>query len=157
MTPTPVRGLIGAALATAALTWLALGFAYLSLPPLPWSAVPTLLLLSLGEFYTGLTLRPRIQRRPGTRPVEPLAVARMVVLAKASAWAAAVLVGVFGGFLAYVIPSLDKPTPRHDAFVAIGTLVAAVVLAAAALFLEHACRVPKGPGDDNGRQGSRRA
>lgn len=132
----------------AAIVWGVLQLAYVSMPPLPWTAVPTLLLLALGEVVTAINTRARIQRKRGTSPVEPLVVARFVALAKASAYAATVLAGVFGGFVIYLASSLDKPTPRRDFQVSVGSIVAALVLIGAALFLEYTCRVPKGPDDD---------
>jgi Protein of unknown function (DUF3180) len=144
--------LIAVAVAVGAITWAALDFTYASLPPMPWTAVPTLLLLGLGEVATGVNIAARIARKPDTKPVEPLVVVRMAALAKASAHAAAVLVGVFGGFVGYLGPSLDKPTPRSDFFVSVGTFLAALVLVGAALFLEYACRVPKGPEDEDARR-----
>jgi hypothetical protein len=143
--------LIVLVVAVGAITWAVLGFTYVSLPPMPWTAVPTLLLLALGEAATGFNVRARIQRKPDTKPVEPLVVVRMAALGKASAHAAAVLVGVFGGFVGYLGSSLDKPTPRSDFFVSVGTFLAALVLVGAALFLEYACRVPKRPEEEENR------
>jgi hypothetical protein len=138
----------------ALITWLVLRLTYVTLPPLPWTAVPTLLLLALGEAFTGINLRARIRRKPKTTPVEPLVVARMAALAKASSHAAAALAGAFGGFLLYLGASLDKATPRHDFFVSAGTFLAAVILVGAALFLEYTCRVPKGPDDERDERGT---
>ncbi|HXA63156.1 MAG TPA: DUF3180 domain-containing protein [Streptosporangiaceae bacterium] len=133
-------------------TWALLRFMYASLPPLPWTMVPTLLLLALGEAFAGFNIRGRIQHKPDTKPVEPLMVARMAALAKATAHAAAVLAGVFAGFAVYLQSSMDKPTPRADFFVSAGTFIAAIVLVGAALFLEWTCRVPPGPdAEKNGR------
>jgi hypothetical protein len=147
--------LLAVTVAVAALVWGVLQAAYSSLPPLPWTAVPTLLLLALGELVTAVNTRARIQRKPNTRPVEPLVVARMVALAKASAYTATTVAGVFGGFLLHLASSLDKDTPRQDFFVSVGSFLAALVLVGAALFLEYACRVPKGPDEDN-RHNARR-
>ncbi|MCW2917685.1 MAG: hypothetical protein JWN52_5753 [Actinomycetia bacterium] len=151
MKPTKPAVLIALAVVISAITWAVLGFTYVSLPPMPWTAVPTLLLLALGEAFTGVNIRGRIQRKPDTKPVEPLVVVRMAALGKASAHAAAVLVGVFGGFVGYLGSSLDKATPRRDFFVSTGTFLAALALVVAALFLEYACRVPKRPEDENDR------
>lgn len=148
--------LVAVIVGVALVTWGVLRFSYVSLPPLPWTAVPTLLLLALGEAFTAVNLRARIAHKPGTRPVEPLVVARMAALGKASAHAAAVLAGVFGGFLFHLASSLDKATPRHDFFVSAGTFVAAVVLVGAALFLEYACRVPKSPEEEDERRDTAR-
>jgi TctA family transporter len=138
----------------AALVWGVLQVTYASMPPLPWTAVPTLLLLALGEIVTAINTRARIQRKPGTSPVEPLVVARFVALAKASAYAATVLAGVFGGFVIYLASSLDKSTPRRDFVVSAGSIVAALVLVGAALFLEYTCRVPRRPDDEDDRGGA---
>jgi hypothetical protein len=138
-----------ALIVAAALSWAIVRFLYTSLPLLPWTMLPSLLLLALGELYTALVTRARIQRRPGTKPVEPLVAARLAALAKASAHAAAVLAGVFGGIAIYLASSLDKPTPRRDFWVSGGTTLAALTLIVAALVLEHSCRVPKGPEDED--------
>ena len=77
--------------------------------------------------------------------MSPIAMARMAVLAKASSVAAAAVGGFAAGFLAYVAASLEKPVPRGDAFAAGATLASAIVLVAAALYLEHCCRTPEPP------------
>ncbi|MDN3353896.1 DUF3180 domain-containing protein [Actinomadura sp. DC4] len=149
MKPTRLSVLAVALIVAAVLTWSVVRFLYGSLPLLPWTMVPSLLLLALGELYTALVTRARIRRRPGTKPIEPLVAARLAALAKASAHGAAVLAGVFGGMVIYLASSLDKPTPRRDFFVSGGTVLAAAALIVGALILEHACRVPKGPEDED--------
>jgi Protein of unknown function (DUF3180) len=140
----------------AALTWAVVRFWYTSLPLLPWTMVPSLLLLTLGELYAAQVTRARIQRRPDTKPIDPLVAARLAALAKASAHGAGALAGVFAGMAIYLASSLDKPSPRRDFFVSGGTALAAVALIVGALILEHACRVPKGPEDeDENRPASR--
>lgn len=137
--------------------WLIVRATFSSLPPLPWTSVPTLLLLAVGEGLSGRNLRARILRQVGTKPLAPIAVARMAVLAKASSVAAAVVAGLAAGFLAYVGGSLDKTVPRGDAYAAAATLVAAIVLAGAALYLERCCRTPEPPveGQDGSENGTR--
>ncbi|MEU1724335.1 DUF3180 domain-containing protein [Actinomadura sp. ATCC 39365] len=116
---------------------------------LPWTAIPTVLLLALGEGYSGWVTKARIARKPDTKPVEPLAVARLAALAKASAYAGAVFAGIFAGFAAYTLELFDRETPRSEFFVAAGSFVACVVLVCAALYLEHCCRIPKDSDDRN--------
>ncbi|GAA2405672.1 hypothetical protein GCM10010191_11960 [Actinomadura vinacea] len=157
MKPTRPAPLVATVVVVALITWAVLKTAYVTLPPLPWTAVPTLLLLALGEGVTGWNTLRRIRRKPGTRPVEPLVVARMAALGKASAHAAAVLAGVFAGFALGLSDSLDKQTPRDDFFVSVGTFLAAVVLVGAAYFLEYACRVPKDPDEEAHDRGRSRA
>lgn len=151
MKPTRYRTLAVTLVVAALLSWAMVRF-FFTLPLLPWTMVPSLLLLALGEVYTALVTRARIQRRPGTRPVEPLVVARLAALAKASAHAAAALAGVFAGMAFSLASSLDKPKPRWDFWASGGTALAAIVLIIAALVLEHSCRVPKGPEDKDERR-----
>jgi hypothetical protein len=148
VTPTRPWTLAGIAIGCALLAWLIVRASFTSLPPLPWTSVPALVILALAEVISGRNLRARITGRPGTKPVAPIAAARMAVLAKASSVAAAAIGGFAAGFLAYVSASLEKAVPRGDAFSAGATLAAAAVLAAAALYLEHCCRTPEPPKDD---------
>ncbi|KAB2350820.1 DUF3180 domain-containing protein [Actinomadura rudentiformis] len=157
MKPTRVPFLAGLVVIITLITWAVLRTAYVSLPPLPWTAVPTLLLLALGEAVTAVNTLRRIRRKPGTKPVEPLVVARMAALGKATALAAGVLAGVFAGFALSLTDALDKPTPRNDFFVSGGTFLAALVLVGAAFFLEYACRVPKDPDAEDQDRGASRA
>jgi hypothetical protein len=147
MTPVRPWSLAAVAVCCAALAWLVIRFAYSSFPPLPWSGAPSLLLLAAAEAWSGRNLRARIRGRPGSKPVVAIAVARMAVLAKASATVAAIFGGLAAGFLIYLGGLVDKPAPRSDAITAGGTLAAAAVLAAAALYLERCCRAPDPPDD----------
>lgn len=119
------------------------------LPVLPWSAIPTLLLLALAEAYTAGRTARRVRRAPGTEPMEPLSAARLLALAKASALFAALAVGFFAGMALTVTERLDLPTHREVFLTMVGTAVSAGLLLAAALYLEHACRVPDDDGDDD--------
>ena len=157
MTPTRARWLATLGVVWALVAWLLLRHFYVTLPPLPWTPVPTLLLLALVEAWGGRGLRARLagQRRPGqngnsqraarTRPLPPIAIVRTAALAKASAQAAAVIAGLAAGFLLYLAGSLSKSIPRGDAFAALGTFVGAIALVAGALYLERSCRVPQQP------------
>ena len=78
-----------------------------------------------------------------------MAVPRVVALAKASSAAGAAIAGLALGFLVYTIPLLDKPVPGHDAIVSAVTMLAAIALVLAALYLERACRAPEPPDDDD--------
>jgi hypothetical protein len=154
--PTRITVLAAVLIGVAVVVWAMVRFWYTSLPLLPWTMVPSLLLLALGELYTAFFTRARIQHKPGTKPIEPLVAARLAALAKASAHAAAVLAGVFAGMAVYLASSLDKPSPRRDFFVSGGTALAAIALIIGALVLEHACRVPKGPEDEDERRSASR-
>jgi hypothetical protein len=146
--PTRPGVLVGLLVVFAVLTWGLLRPLYSGLPTLPWTAIPTVLLLAIGEAHTGWMTKARIDRRPGTKPVEPLVVARLVALAKASSYGGAIFGGIFAGFALHTVNLLDQDTPRRDFFIAGGSFLACVLLVCAALYLEHSCRVPKGPDDD---------
>lgn len=149
MKPSNPGVLVGLVVVFTIATWGVLQETYATLPTVPWTAIPTILLLAIGEAYTGWLTRARILRKPDTKPVEPLAVARLVALAKATAHAGAVFAGVFAGFVFRVINMLDLPKPRQDAVVAGGSFLACVILICAALFLEYCCRVPGKPEDED--------
>jgi hypothetical protein len=135
-----MRTLAVAAAVCAVAMWLVLHKLYTSLPPLPWTTVPALVLLAVAEAISGWSVRARLRGR-GT-PIPPIAVARMAALAKASSLAAALIGGLAAGFLIYVLGSLGKSAYRSDAFASGATLGAAILLIAAALYLEYGCRVP---------------
>ena len=112
------------------------------LPPMPWTAIPTLLLIAFAEAFTAGRTRRRIRREPGTEPIPPISAARLVALAKASVLAAALFGGFCTGVALTVVDGLELPAHRGVFFTALGTSLAAGVSAAAALYLEYACRVP---------------
>lgn len=87
---------------------------------------------------------------PRVRPVEPLMVARIAVLAQASAYVGAVFGGIWAGVLAYTGPELGRlQAARGDSLTALIGIACGGGLVAAALWLESVCRVPPGSGDDD--------
>jgi Protein of unknown function (DUF3180) len=149
MQPTKSWSLVVVAVGCAVLAWLAATIGFANFPPLPWTAVPALLLLAFGEVLLGRNLGLRLRGGVGVKPVDPIAVPRVVALAKASSIAAAAFGGLAAGFGIYTLASLGKPVPRHDALVSAVTAVAAIALVAAALYLERVCRSPDPPEDDD--------
>jgi hypothetical protein len=126
-------------------SWLAVRKTFVSLPLLP---VGVLVGLAIAETLVARHVRRRIAR-PGTgKPLAPIAVARLVALAKASSAAATVLAGLAAGFLIYVLDLLNKTVPARDARVAGATFVAAAALVGAALYLERCCRARTPPDDE---------
>lgn len=143
MTPTRPRDLLVAGLVAAVLVHLLVRLAYGSLPPIPTFAGATLGVLGIAEAVGGSSLRARIERRPGTRPVAPLVAARAVLVAKASSLAGAVMSGVWAGLLAYTLPrSGDIAAAAEDSVGAAVGLACALGLVAGALWLERCCRAP---------------
>jgi len=149
MKPTRARSLLLTGVLAAAVTWALLTVIYSDLPPLTWTGIPAVLLAAAVEAWTGRDLRARINgNNPGTKPLPPMFVARMVVLAKASSLVGALLAGVSAGFVGYLSGMLDAATPRSDLITASLTFGSCLILIAAALFLEYCCRVPRDPRDD---------
>ena len=156
---------LGAGLAVAA--WLVVRASYGSLPALRWWLPVPLGVLAVAEFLGTRTLRARLaaqrDRRPpagrGTapvRPVEPMLVARLAVLAQASAYAGAALVGVWVGVLLYVGPAVSRlQTAGSDTVTGVVGVVCSAALVAAALWLESVCRIPPGPDDETPQAGAR--
>jgi hypothetical protein len=144
MRPTSISVLVVAGLAAAALGWLLLSFSYSSLPDLPWSPVIVLVVLAIAEGLLAQNTSARIQRKRGTLPVDPLAVARYVALAKASSLVGAISAGFSAGLAAWL--AMEPTQAAHDDLpTTIAGLVSALALVGAALWLERACRIPEQP------------
>lgn len=149
MTFTKPRQLVVPAVIAAALIYAGVRVAYGSLPPLPVLAGASLLLIAVLDIALALNLRPKIQRRAGYEPVEAVTAARSVALAKASSLAGAIMVGVWVGLLAYLLPIRSLVTAaRSDVTSAVVGLISAAALVAAGLWLEHCLRSPDRPDED---------
>jgi hypothetical protein len=156
MGPTRPSTLVIAGLAAMAVAWLLISRFYSDFRELPWLPIAVSVALAVLEGYLALTTRARLEHRPGREPVDPLAVARFVVLAKASSLTGAMFAGFYLGVLAWLLVeqarlgaadarSSDLPTS------AVG-VVGALALTAAAIWLERACRVPPQDEDKQGRK-----
>lgn len=123
--------------------WLAIRTTFPNLPRLPWTPAPLLLVLALAEAMTGRNLRARIlgQRDDG-KQLAPMAVARAAALAKASSLGGAVFAGLAAGCLFYSLGLVSLPAGASNAVSAGAILGSAVILIAAALYLERCCRAP---------------
>ncbi|MGI8535273.1 MAG: DUF3180 domain-containing protein [Mycobacteriales bacterium] len=152
MTPTRPGMLLGTVAAFAVLGYLLIELAYGSLPALPLYAPVTLVLLALVEAGTARVVRDRLAGRGGarSRPLHPLQIARAAVLAKASSVTGAVLLGGYGGLLAWTLPRRDElALADRDAGVAGVSVLACLGLVVAALLLERSCRTPENRGSDD--------
>lgn len=115
---------------------------YNDLPSPTLYAQISLVVLAIAEGYTAAMTRARLEGRPGTRPIEPIVVARLVALAKASSIVGALAAGAYAGFLGWVA-QIDSPTAHNDVRTAVVGVAAGVALVIAALALEWVGRVPK--------------
>lgn len=146
MRATKLRVLVAAAVVVGVLAYLVVNAAYGDLPPLPGYAPASLLFLSIAEAVTARSIRRRFARRPGVLPVNPLTVARLAALAKASSLAGALVLGGYAGILVYTLARRQElVAARSDARTSGLGIAASVALVAAALWLEHSCRTPDRP------------
>ncbi|MBN1091424.1 DUF3180 domain-containing protein [Blastococcus sp. TML/M2B] len=156
MSPVRRRDLVVLALGLTAAAWLLVRSWYGSLPALDWWLPTPLAVLAAAEAWGARTLRARLAAeraaRAGRAPrsgeaavrrVEPLLVARLAVLAQASAYVGAVFLGVWAGVLLHVAPAVDRlQAARGDTVTAVVGVLGAAALVAAALWLESVCRIP---------------
>ena len=147
MGPTSHSVLLVAGLAAAAAGWVLLSFFYARMPALPWLPTITVAALAVIEAALAQNTKARIDHRPGHPRVDPLAVARFAVLAKASSLAGALFAGFSAGLLAWLTLEPTRAA-RDDVPAAVGGVIASLALVGAALWLERACRVPDRPEDD---------
>jgi hypothetical protein len=145
--PTRVSTLVALLLGVGALAWGGLRIAEQrgsSLPELTWTAPTGIAILALVVVVTTVALRSRLR---GDRRPDPLGVARMAVLGKASAHVGPIVGGCYLGYLVVLLPGLEIASRQDRAVISAVALVASVVLAAAGLWLERTCRVRGGDPD----------
>ena len=148
MKPTRVSLLVLVAVVAGAAGYAITRSSYDTLPTPNLVALLWLALLAIAEFYIAVMTRARLAGRAGTRPINPLVVARFVALAKASSVVGAIAGGGYAGFLIWVA-KLDTPASSRDTRTSAFGVGFALLLVAAALFLEHVCRVPIRDDDDD--------
>ncbi|HEY0501645.1 MAG TPA: DUF3180 domain-containing protein [Kutzneria sp.] len=147
---TRFRDLVAVALVAGLLTAIVLRLVYAELPTLPRLAGVTFGVLAVVEAILAWQLRIRITGKPGTRTVQPLTAARAVALAKASSLVGALMFGVWVGVLLTVLPlAALSSAAADDRTTGLVGLVGSAALVAAALWLEHCCKTPDPPQQDD--------
>lgn len=151
MGPTRKRDLTAAVVCAGALGYLLVVLLYRWFPPITvWTGV-SLLAVGIAEAVWGRHVRAKIndgEIGEGAGRLHPLAVARTLVIAKASAWVGALMLGWWIAVLAYLFPR--RSTVRVAGEDTAGTVVAAVsalALVVAALWLQHCCKSPWDPSE----------
>ncbi|WP_068155584.1 DUF3180 domain-containing protein [Rhodococcus phenolicus] len=148
---TRIRDLFALAVLAAVVAWLLVRTLYGSLPPIPVYAGASLYPVALLEVVLAFMIRSRVGKREigdGPRQLHPITVARAVALAKASALVGSAALGVWAGFLLYLLPqrSFVQAASEDTSGVVVGA-IGAFLLVAAALWLEHCCKTPEDPGE----------
>ncbi|MGH3722756.1 MAG: DUF3180 domain-containing protein [Mycobacterium sp.] len=149
MGATRIRDLLTAGVVTVILGYFFVSATYGSLPPIPLLAGVSLFVLAIAEGGWALYIRNKVNDGEigvGTGRLPALAVARSVVVAKASAWLGTLMTGWWMAMLIYILPR----RAQLAAAVAdtLGVVIAtgcAVALVVAGLWLQHCCKSPPDP------------
>ncbi|AOS90553.2 hypothetical protein AN480_02300 [Mycobacterium intracellulare subsp. chimaera] len=149
MGPTRKRDLTAAVVGAAVLGYLLVNGLYRWFPPITVLTGLSLLAVAIGEALWARYVRAKIadgEIGPGRGRLHPLAVARSLMVAKASAWVGALMLGALMLGLVYFLPR--RSWLRAAAEDTTGTVVAAIsalALVVAALWLQHCCKSPYDP------------
>jgi hypothetical protein len=152
MGPTRKRDLTATAVLVAVAGYLLTAMIYPKwFPPITvWTGI-SLLGVAAVEAAWGRYVRSKIndgQIGDGSGRLHPLAVARTVVIAKASAWVGALVLGWWLGVLAYRLPNRGwLRVAGQDTPGAAVAAISALALIVAALWLQHCCEKPEEPPD----------
>jgi hypothetical protein len=146
MGPTRKRDLTAGVVSAAVIGYLLVVLLYPWFPPITvWTGL-SLLAVAVAEAAWGRYVRAKIndgEIGDGPGWLHPLAVARAVMIAKASAWVGALVLGWWVGVLVYLLPR--RSSVRVAGEDTAGTVVAAasaLALVVAALWLQHCCKSP---------------
>lgn len=151
MGPTRKRDLTAAVVVAGVVGYLLVVLLYRWFPPITvWTGL-SLLAVAVAEAGWGRHVRAKIddgEIGDGPGRLHPLAVARSLMIAKASAWVGALVLGWWVGVLVYLLPR--RSSLRVAGEDTTGTVVAAasaLALVIAALWLQHCCKSPQDPGE----------
>lgn len=150
MTATKWRLLVALTVVSAAIGWAVViivdGLASRILP-VPWLAGATMWLLAIALLFWTLLARPRLQRKPGVKPMDPLVAARTAALAMAASRTGAIIAGVYLGVMIGTFDHRDVPAGQSTLWAALATASGAVAVTGVAMWLERICRI-KSDDDD---------
>jgi hypothetical protein len=140
MGPTRKRDLTAATLAAAIIGYVLVLGLYGSFPPITVFTGLSLLAVAAGEAVWAFYIRSKVNDGkigPGPGRIHPLAVARSVTIAKASAWVGALALGWWFGVLAYLLPRRDVRVAVQDTAGAVVAAISALALVISPLWLQH--------------------
>lgn len=112
-----------------------------ALPRLPWSGAPLLLLLAAVLFVTAFNVNRRLEERRKsedvTKPMDPLFLARLVLLAKSASHGGALLSGIYAGFCTTCVLTLGHLDDSSLIWNSVLDAGAALSVAVGGYFLER--------------------
>lgn len=146
MGPTRARDLAAAVAAMAVVAYLLVRILYRWFPPITLWTGMSLLGVAAAVAGWGFYVRARIRDGEigvGVNRLHPLAVARSVVIAKASAWMGSVVLGWWVGVAFYLLPRrASLRVAAEDTPGVVAAALCALMLVIAALWLQHCCKSP---------------
>jgi hypothetical protein len=149
MGPTRKRDLTAATVGAAIVGYILVLGMYRWFPPITVVTGLSLLAVAAAEAGWAFYIRSKVndgEIGPGPGRLHPLAVARSVTIAKASAWVGALVLGWWFGVLAYLVPRRGViRVAGEDTAGAVVAAVSALALVIAALWLQHCCKSPPDP------------
>ncbi|MDH6243663.1 DUF3180 domain-containing protein [Mycobacterium sp. OTB74] len=149
MGPTRKRDLTIATVVVGLAAYLMVTLLYHWFPPITVRTGLSLVIVAVAEAGWGWYLRSKISAGEvgvGAGRVHPLAVARSLVVAKASAWVGAVVLGWWLGVLGYLLPRRDVlRVAAQDTTGSVVAAMCALALVITALWLQHCCKSPAEP------------
>lgn len=149
MGPTRKRDLTAAVVGAAVLGYLLVNGLYRWFPPITVLTGLSLLAVAIGEALWARYVRAKIadgEIGPGRGRLHPLAVARSLMVAKASAWVGALMLGWWVGLLVYFLPRRSwLRAAAEDTTGMVVAAISALALVVAALWLQHCCKSPYDP------------
>jgi hypothetical protein len=155
MGPTRKRDLTAAVAGAALVSYLLMEPLYRWFPPVTvWTGL-WLLAVAIAEAGWGRYVRSKVNDGEiGNGPgwLHPLVVARSVLIAKASAWVGALVLGFWVGVLGYLLPRQSTlRVAGEDTGGAVVAAASALALLIAALWLQHCCKSPQNPAEPDQR------
>ncbi|MDT5014320.1 MAG: hypothetical protein QOD39_480 [Mycobacterium sp.] len=152
MGPTRKRDLTAATVVAAVAGYLLVLGLYRWFPPITLLTGVSLLAVAIAEAGWAFYVRSKVtdgEIGDGPGWLHPLAVARSVLIAKASAWVGALVLGWWLGVLGYLLPRRSiLRVAGEDTAGAVVAAACALALVVAALWLQHCCRSPQEPPDN---------
>jgi hypothetical protein len=152
MGPTRSRDLVAATVVVAVVGYVLVTGLYGWFPPITILTGVSLLAVAAVESGWAFYVRSKIDDGEiGVGPgwLHPLSVARSVMVAKASAWVGATMLGWWLAVLAYLLPRRGVlRVATEDTPGAVVAAISALALVIGGLWLQHCCKSPEEPPDD---------
>ena len=116
--------------------------------PVPWFAAFVLWVLALALLLWTLQVRKHLDPKPGIPRIDPLVAARTVALSMAASRTGALVGGFYLGVVAYFVRNVALAPERARVISSGAAAIGAIALMLVALWLEHSCRIPEPPADE---------